>query len=156
MYLYHILSRDPRELVRKVYEAQRLKTVTKDWFEMICQEKIKYDICLSDQEIRCMSKSKFKEIVNKKVNCYAFSKLKEKAESQSKCQQIVKQINVNNMITQKYLLTNDLVKEEQILLFSLRCKSFPVKSNFQYMYKDDMSCRACLRSDTIESEKHFS
>ena len=59
------------------------------------------------------------------------------------------------MKIQKYLICDELVKEEQILLFSLRSLSFPVKSNFSYMHKNDMSCRACSEPETVESEEHF-
>ena len=46
------------------------------------------------------------------------------------------------------------MKEEQVLLFSLRSKTFPVKSNFRYLH-DNMTCRACHNNDTIENEEHI-
>ena len=47
------------------------------------------------------------------------------------------------------------MKEEQILLFSLRSQTFPVKSNYKYLHKDNMICRACYLPETVENEIHF-
>ena len=47
------------------------------------------------------------------------------------------------------------MKEEQILLFALRTATFAVKNNYKYLYKDDLSCRACLQTGSIESVEHF-
>ena len=58
------------------------------------------------------------------------------------------------MSIQKYLVCEELYKEEQQLLFSLRTFSFPTKSNKKYMF-DDLSCRACLDPQFEESEVHF-
>ena len=65
------------------------------------------------------------------------------AKSQSKCQSILKNIDENNIKIQKYLISSELVKEEQKLMFSLRSFSFPVKSNFRYLHESDLTCRAC-------------
>ena len=99
MFLFHILSRKESELVRKVYEAQRLKPVLHDWYDMIKSEKEKYNINLSDHEIQCLSKNRFKKIVNEKVNQYALSKLISKAQNQFKCRQIVEQIDIRNKLS---------------------------------------------------------
>ena len=50
MYLHHILHRDPSELLRKVYEAQKVKSTKYDWYQMIQDEKSKYDVNLTDEE----------------------------------------------------------------------------------------------------------
>ena len=41
-------------------------------------------------------------------------------------------------------------------MFSLRSFTFQVKTNFRYLYKDDMTCRACMDQQSEESEIHFS
>ena len=48
-----------------------------------------------------------------------------------------------------------LYKEEQQLLFSLRCRSYPVKSNFKTQYEGDMTCRVCLDPSSYEDEIHL-
>ena len=59
------------------------------------------------------------------------------------------------MKIQEYLICDNMVKEEQLLLFQLRSRSFPVKMNFQYKYKNDLGCRACNIENIIECELHF-
>ena len=103
-----------------------------------------------------MSKGKFKSIVNQKVNKFAFKSLIETAKSQSKCQLMLRNINENDIKIQKYLISEKLVKEEQLLLFSLRSFTFPVKSNYRYLHENSMSCRACFDPLSEESEVHFS
>ena len=88
LYLWHILHRDENELVRKVYEVQKIKMTKGDWFEMIQNEKKKFKITLSDEEIANSSKYKFKNMVEKQVNTFAFEYLKEKASVNSKSYKI--------------------------------------------------------------------
>ena len=154
MYLYHLLSRNENEIISKVYSIQKLKNTRKDWYQMICQEKEKYKINLSDEEIQQMSKNKFKQIVSESVDKFAFSQLLKTASEQSKCHDIVKQIKSDKFVIQKYLVCEDLVKEEQQLLFSLRCHAYPVKTNAKYLY-EDLSCRACMDPQYEESVTHF-
>ena len=84
MYLWHILKQTNDQLLRKVYNAQKLKPTKGDWYEMIQSEKSKYEMDETDDEISKMSKSKFKRIVDKKVNTFAFETLKAKASTHSK------------------------------------------------------------------------
>ena len=67
----------------------------------------------------------------------------------------MKNYNEDNITIQKYLMTNQLVKEEQILLFSLRSFTFPVKSNYRYLHQGDLKCRACLDPESEENENHL-
>ena len=115
---------------------------------MICEEKQRYNIDSSDIEIQQMSKRSFNELINSYVNNYAFSKLLSTAQTQSKCTSALQNNNYNEFKIQKYLISENLVKEEQSLLFSLRTFNFPVKSNFRYKYKQDVLCRACGDPDS--------
>ena len=58
------------------------------------------------------------------------------------------------MSIQKYLVTEELYKEEKQLLYNLRSHSFPVKCNSRHLF-EDMSCRACMDPQHEESEMHF-
>ena len=64
-YLWQILTRTNDELIKKVYTTQKLHTTKGDWFEMIQNEKAKYAINLTDEEISKMSKSRFKSLADK-------------------------------------------------------------------------------------------
>ena len=71
-------------MIKKVYLAQEMKPVKKDWYLMIMEEKQKYKIELSGVEIQNMSKGKFKNLVNESVDKIAFNSLIETARSHSK------------------------------------------------------------------------
>ena len=94
MYLHHILTRDKSELIFKVYQAQGLKPTKGVWFTMIQNEKIKYNIKLSDDKIAQMSKRSFKKIVDKYVEQVAYSELLNCQKSKSR--KIITSISMNN------------------------------------------------------------
>ena len=76
MYLWEILHRDKDELIRKVYEAQKLQYCKGDYFQIVKEERMKYDISESDDDIAKTSQDKFRKIVEKKVNQFAIKYLK--------------------------------------------------------------------------------
>ena len=75
LYLHNILSKKPDELIQKVYFVQRSKPSINDWFLSLQQEREKFQITLSDEEISMLSKNKFKKIISEKINKFAFSSL---------------------------------------------------------------------------------
>ena len=56
---------------------------------------------------------------------------------------------------QKYLISDELDKEEQQLLFIVRTRSFNVKSNRKSQFEADMKCRGCVSIDSYEDENHI-
>ena len=67
MYLWHILTREDHEVIKKIYISQQLKPCRNNWFLMISEMKLKYHIQFSDDEIANMSKRKYKKLVNSSV-----------------------------------------------------------------------------------------
>ena len=110
---------------------------------------------MTDIEISKITKYKFKSIVNKNVNKFAHNWLLNIARKQSKCSGILNSIQNETLYMQDYLKTNLLFKVDQQLLFSLRNRSYPVKSNFKYKY-DNMICRTCEDPTSYEDERHLS
>ena len=55
---------------------------------------------------------------------------------------------------QKYLKTNELSTREKQSLFSLRCRSFDVKSNYKSLFSENMTCRICKDPNSYEDEIH--
>ena len=102
MYLWNILKQNKNELIRKVFNVQKLVQTKGDWFQMINKEREKYDITESDEEISKMSKYRFKRIVDKKVNSFAFLYLKEKASTHEKSLKILKTIETA-LLERKYV-----------------------------------------------------
>ena len=93
------------------------------------------------------------QVVNESVNKFAFSWLLKKARAQSKCEGIVNNLKSDTLKIQCYLLSDSFSKEEVQLLFQLRSRSFPVKSNMKTQFVNDMKCRVCLKS--FENEIHL-
>ena len=156
MYYWHIIHQSENELIRKVYDVQGAVYTKGDWFQMMKNEKEKYDILSTDEEVSKMTKYRFKKLVEKKVNAYAFKYLKEKAQSHSKSLRILEEVERNpKMRRPTYLRGNLLLKSDCQLLFELRSKMLDVKTNFSNLYDNDTSCRTCTQVGAVEDEDHL-
>ena len=51
MYLWQLLHRDEDELVSKGYKTQKLTHTRGDWYQIVKDDKLKYGIAESDQEL---------------------------------------------------------------------------------------------------------
>ena len=103
-----------------------------------------------------MSKNKFKVMIERKVNTFAFKCLKVKASSHSKSQKILAEVENRIIVKRKaYLRENILTKNDCQLLFELRSKMLDVKTNFSNMYNNDLTCRTCRKTGSIENEDHI-
>ena len=71
LYNWHILHVEESELLFKFYSAQQLKPGKNDWVRQIEKDKNELNISLSDQEVKKMTKLKFKQIVMQKINVLA-------------------------------------------------------------------------------------
>ena len=156
MYLWQIVRQNEEQLLKKGYNAQKLRPTKGDWFKMIQEEKIKFGIDETDDQISKLSKNKFKRIIEKKVNSFAFKTLKVRASSHSKSLKILSSIENQTVVKrQEYLRENRLTKDDCQLLFKLRTKMLDVKSNFSNLYENDVVCRTCNKLDSIEDEDHL-
>ena len=154
MYLWHILTRNPNELISKVYNSQKLKPVKGDFYSMIQQDKQTFNMCLTDEQISNFSKKKFKKLVYESVDKFAFKFLLERGAIHSKSKNIVSTLNKSKLKTQPYLLCEEFSREEAQLCFRLRTRALDIKNNFKSKYKDDLSCRTC-DSGLLEDEQHL-
>ena len=112
MYLWHVLSRPNQELISRVFSVMKLKPVKNDWCKMIEDEKNKYNIVLEDEEIKGLSRNKFKALVEDRVNKFAFKSLMSTARKQSKCKAIVQDLDESDIKIQKYLICDKLMKDD--------------------------------------------
>ena len=139
-----------------MYEAQGLKTCRNDWISLIKNDESFYQITLSDFEISEMSKSGFKKYVEQKINLKAYNELMESTKSKvENTEQTLKHDKQFKIIMQPYLKTNDLTTNQKQALFSLRNRSFNLKSNYKTQYEYDMRCRTCFKEDSFEDELHL-
>ena len=66
MYLHNILQKDEDELVRRVYEAQRMDPSPGDFDELVKEDMDTLGIIMTDQEIGVMQKERFRKQVKEK------------------------------------------------------------------------------------------
>ena len=65
------------ELVKQVFNAQKLAPLKDDWISQIEDDLRKYNIHLSENEIRNLKKDKFKEIVKTNIREEATANLRD-------------------------------------------------------------------------------
>ena len=151
MYLWHILHRDKSELIRKVYDVQSCNITKGDWVQIMQQERVKYNIMESDQTISTMSQEKFRSVVKTKVYTHAVQYIHDLAEPHSKSEKIVNP----NFKRREYFSDRRFTKEDVQLLFSLRTRMLNCKSNFRNQFNNDLTCRICKVTGSIEDEDHI-
>ena len=140
MYLQTILKKSRSELVRKVYEVQKMISTKNDWFQLVEENRRDLEINKSDEEIETMSKERFKLIVNKSVEKKAIEYLNNLALKHEKAKPLIKE----KLTTEKYFLDPNFTKSEIELLFALRTRMVrDIKNNFPHMYNNNMACEIC-------------
>ena len=126
MYLWHILSRDKTELIRRVYETQKISSNAGDWIRLVEADKSELNITMSDEEIQGVSKDMFKTFVKEKVTNKFIQDLKELKMKHSKS----KYLDCTDLKIAEYLKDPRLDTKKKQLLFKLRSRTLDVKSNF--------------------------
>ena len=149
MFLWNILKRDKKELIRKVYEAQKNDGIESDWSETVRKDKIKFNLEISDDKISRMSKNMFKTIVDKAVGKKAIEFLNNIAESHSKSQQLIK----SKLVRESYFGSDIFSRSEVELLFSLRTRMIDVRKNFPSKFNNQIGCQLCFIH--VEDQKHL-
>ena len=138
-----------------MYDIQKLNFNRQDWCSTVQNDLIFYDISLSELEIGKMSKAAFKKLVVRQINRKSFSEMK--SSNKSKIQNILKSVQIDKNFKipmQPYLKSQILTTVEKQHLFSLRNRSYNLKSNYKTLYDNDMSCRICLGENSTEDEVH--
>ena len=149
MYYWSILHKPNTELARQFYETQKNYPCNDDWTHQIEKDLSDCEINMSEEDISKMSWQRFKNLVKQRLKVNASIFLCSLKEQHSKLQ------NLNSYSFQDYLQTNELSIEQKKLLFSLRCRMTPTKSNYKNNFKENMSCRICQVEDSIESDQHL-
>ena len=72
MFLHHILQQNENSLLHRFVMAQINHPVNKDWVSTVLEDMEDFKIDLELEDIKHMTKTKFKEYVNEKVRGAAF------------------------------------------------------------------------------------
>ena len=144
-----MVQKDPKELIRKVYDIQKLKPTKGDWVDVIENERNELGIKATDAAIATMSKLQFKSIVNIAIEEKALAELNKAASSHSKSSRLIKtKLSCENYFQDKYFRKGDIE-----LLFALKTRMINVKKNFASANKDDIACDICHVQ--VECQEHL-
>ena len=147
-YLHTILSKDPSELVYRVYQGQKESESEGDWISLVRKDCETFGMQFDESWIKSMSKNKFKRLVRKKMQLAALKYLNLKKVSHSK----VKCITYEELSPQKYILSKDITDEQIQTLFALRSQMLRVKANFSTRYADKSCSLGCNSEETQEHQ----
>ena len=114
-----------------------------DWAST-CQKDLKdLEICQSLEEIKSMTKTKFRNLIKVKIKEKAFNYLIEKRGQKGK------EINYFNLKMANYLLPNNqgLKIEEQQQLFAIRNRMIDISTNFPNKSEKESFCMCGLPED---------
>ena len=149
MFLWTILQKDNNELVRKVYEAQKLFPTKDDFINQIIEDCDDIGLEWDENSIKNQKKNRFKVIVQNKLRSAAHTYLLEKKDRLSKLDNLSTDYSLKD-----YLTSHRLSIKEKQLLFKLRTRMIDVKANYPSMYKGELSCNLC-DSNSIENQQHI-
>ena len=149
MYLWHLLQKDDNELIKKVYDTQKVVSTKGDWVEALDKERKELNINASDEDIAKMTKDCFKTLVTNAIEAKALESLNSTASRHSKSTEIIKK----KLSCEKYFTDQSYHKSDVELLFALRTRMIQVKANFSSQHKDDIACDVCKVH--VECQEHL-
>ena len=138
MYLWKILHVEETELISRVYNSQLLSSHPGDWVRLVQQDKSALGLELPDEDIKKLSKNRYKKLVEKKIENYALVQLNQLKMKHSKSGYLTS----SSFKTQNYFLDSRFNRKETQLLFKLRSRTLNVKMNFPNQHEDKL-CKTC-------------
>ena len=150
MYYHTLLKKGESELVKRVFLAQCQFPTKNDWYSEVKRILTLCGINLTEEEISRWSVYKFKKLVNERVKQRAADDLTQLQMKHSKTKYLYQS---NEM--KEYLRSEELSTTEKKWLFRMRVRMCPNKTNFEGMYKPDLSCSLCKDKTSKETEIHL-
>ena len=148
MYLWKILHVEETELISRVYNSQILSSHPGDWVRLVQQDMRAIGLDLSDDDIKKLSKNRFKNSVEKKIENLALVQLNQLKMKHSKSGYL----NSSSFKPQNYFVYSRFNRKETQLLFKLRSQTLNVKMNFPNQHQDKL-CKTCKLFP--ESQSHL-
>ena len=150
MFYWTLLNKTEEELVKRVFIALQEFSSKGDWLCQVKEDMIECAIDLSEQQIQSMSRFRFKSVVHKKIKEKAAIYLTELQMKHSKTLYLKQGSEMSD-----YLTCDKLNTREKQLLFRLRNRTTPNKSNMKNMHKNDLSCILCKDPNSEENLDHL-
>ena len=138
-FLHHIVTREPDDPVRKMYQQQLLYVAERNWANECREIRERYGIVKDDDEIREMSRDMWKKEVKEMVVKKHLEDLNAEKAKMKKTSEIEP---YDSLRCQAYIRC--MKPDRARLLFRIRGKITTIKEHRQYEFSnDDMVCRAC-------------
>ena len=116
IYLQNILKRNPEELVKWVFVAQKNNPTEGDFINLVQEDFLLVKLPYDENAITAMGEDQYKEYVKKHIKAAVFYHLTLVLKTHPK----VNQIKYETLNTQQYLTNLDFSNEEAALLIALR------------------------------------
>ena len=146
-YLKTILDRDPDELIKEVYNAQKADPTPGDFADLVTKdaEEVLMDIS-NESEIESAKKETYKSKVKQKVKEAGFTYLKKLKTSHSK----MENLNYENLELSQYMKSPMFDHQSVKMLLALRTRTVRnIKNDFRGMFQDVLCPLGCSHTDTI-------
>jgi hypothetical protein len=152
-YLHEILTRDDKELVKRVFLAQEANSSQGDFFQLVSSDFVRFGSKLDKNSICSMTKTQHKLHIRKLAKAAAFKELSEIQAEHIK----VNSILYKSLDTQEYLTSSQFSNNEAKLLFALRSHSIRgIKANFSSAHKEDIYCPLkCEATPLLDDQRHL-
>ena len=148
MYLHTILQRDESEMIRRIYETQKMQPSPGDFIELVKEDCATIGLDMSDNEIAKIQKQRFKSIVKSKVINAAFIYLQKLQQSHSK----MDKLKYSKFEHSPYLSSPLFNNESRSLLLALRTRTVRgIRSDFGGIYPDKMCPLGCGDLDNLKN-----
>ena len=148
MYLHTILQRNPNEMVRKVYEAQKSDPSSGDFCQLVSDDCKAIELNIAEADIARMSKQKFQTIVKPKVRAAALEYLNKLKQKHTK----MDGLKYQKLELQPYLSSPLFSNESRNLLLRLRTRTVNgIHSDYGGLYSDTSCSLGCGEEDTLKN-----
>ena len=145
-FLQDILKENENSLTNKILMRQMQAPNKNDWINMVLNDIRELNLNLNLEDIKKMSKSKFKKITKEACQRKGFEYLEKLKRGQNK----IRKLNYKQNNMQKYLKPgNKLSIDEMKNIYLVRTRNLNVKDNFRNYHKDN-TCpiKKCKNDDT--------
>ena len=108
MYLWKLLNVDKSELIHRIYKSQENASHPGDWVRLVEKDKQDLNLDILNSEIEELSKNKFKNIIDKKIESFALKQLNQQKDKHSKSGYL----KSTSFLTSRYLVDSRFNKSE--------------------------------------------
>ena len=146
MYWFHLCHCKEDKLIFRVYQAQCTSVHKSDWAFQLRQDTKDLNIKINDNEVKLISKAKFKSYIENQIKSYASNNLNRQKDLHSKS----RYLPFFNGKPDEYLLSKKLTKGEKINLYKLKTRMIDLAGNFPGKGHNKWCRLCCLFFETQE------